>query len=176
MDADNGLSTGGNLEETGEEVLRGWRGVWGFRMDAGRESGRGEAALEEVRGWVFCRRVGWVWARELSQDGCLPCGWGAWQFSPSVVMPVHVRIPTPLRKLTGDEEVIEVQSGTIASALVELQRRFPGIRERLMDEGGEVRRFVNVYVNEEDIRFLQNQETPLKDGDEVSIIPAIAGG
>lgn len=91
-------------------------------------------------------------------------------------MPVHVRIPTPLRKLTGDEELIQVQPGTIATALVELQRRFPGIRERLMDEAGEVRRFVNVYVNEEDIRFLQNQETVLKEGDEVSIIPAIAGG
>ena len=91
-------------------------------------------------------------------------------------MPVNIRIPTPLRKLTNNEEVVEVQAGTIASALVELQSRFPGVQERLLDEKGEVRRFVNVYVNEEDIRFLQQQETRLKDGDDVSIIPAIAGG
>lgn len=91
-------------------------------------------------------------------------------------MPVTVRIPTPLRKLTGDEEVVLVQAGTIASAIAELERRFPGIAERLVDPKGEVRRFVNVYVNEEDIRFRDNNSTPVKDGDEVSIIPAIAGG
>lgn len=91
-------------------------------------------------------------------------------------MAVNVRIPTPLRKLTGDEELVQVQPGTVATAFAEMQRLFPGIQERLMDEGGQVRRFVNVYVNEEDIRFLQNQDTALKDGDEVSIIPAIAGG
>lgn len=91
-------------------------------------------------------------------------------------MPVNVRIPTPLRKLTNDEELVEVQPGTIGSAITELQTKFPGIEARLVGEDGEVRRFVNVYVNEEDIRFLQNRETPLKDGDEISIIPAIAGG
>jgi molybdopterin synthase sulfur carrier subunit len=91
-------------------------------------------------------------------------------------MPKNVRIPTPLRKLTNNEEVVEVTSATIGEAILELQTRYPGIKERLMDDNGEVRRFVNVYVNEEDIRFLQNQNTPLKDGDEVSIIPAIAGG
>lgn len=91
-------------------------------------------------------------------------------------MPVNVRIPTPLRKLTNDEELVEVQPGTVGSAITELQTKFPGIEERLVGEDGEVRRFVNVYVNEEDIRFLQNRETPLKDGDEISIIPAIAGG
>jgi molybdopterin synthase sulfur carrier subunit len=91
-------------------------------------------------------------------------------------MPVNVRIPTPLRKLTNDEELVEVQPGTIGGAIAELQEKFPGIQERLVGEDGEVRRFVNVYVNEEDIRFLQNRETPLKDGDEISIIPAIAGG
>ena len=91
-------------------------------------------------------------------------------------MPVKVRIPTPLRKLTNNEEVIEVDSKTIGEAITELQSRYPGIQERLIDENGAVRRFVNVYVNEEDIRFLENQETPLNDGDEVSIIPAIAGG
>lgn len=91
-------------------------------------------------------------------------------------MPTKVRIPTPLRKLTNNEEVVEVSAGTIGEAIAELQSRYPGIQERLVDEKGEVRRFVNVYVNEEDIRFLENQKTPLKDGDEISIIPAIAGG
>ena len=91
-------------------------------------------------------------------------------------MPAQIRIPTPLRKLTNDEEVVEVSAGTIGDAISELQTRYPGIKERLIDETGAVRRFVNVYVNEEDIRFLQNQQTKLKDGDEISIIPAIAGG
>jgi molybdopterin synthase sulfur carrier subunit len=91
-------------------------------------------------------------------------------------MPKHVRIPTPLRKLTNSEELVEVNAGTVGEVIAELQSRFPGIQERLVDEKGEVRRFVNVYVNEEDIRFLNNQNTPLKDGDEISIIPAIAGG
>jgi molybdopterin synthase sulfur carrier subunit len=91
-------------------------------------------------------------------------------------MPVNIRIPTPLRKLTSEQELVQVDAKTISEAIAELQSRFPGISERLVDEKGEVRRFVNVYVNEEDIRFLQNQNTPLKDGDEVSIIPAIAGG
>ena len=91
-------------------------------------------------------------------------------------MSVKVRIPTPLRKLTNNEEIVEVEARTIRDAIAELQSRYPGIKERLLDDDGSVRRFVNVYVNEEDIRFLQNQETPIKDGDEVSIIPAIAGG
>src|SRR5215470_15539093 len=91
-------------------------------------------------------------------------------------MTKKVRIPTPLRKLTNNEEVVEVKAATIGEAIGELQSRYPGIKERLVDEKGEVRRFVLVYVNEEDIRFLQNQQTPLKDGDEISIIPAIAGG
>jgi sulfur-carrier protein len=93
-----------------------------------------------------------------------------------IPMSAKVRIPTPLRKLTNNEEVVEVSAGTIGGAITELQTRFPGIKERLVDENGAVRRFVNVYVNEEDIRFLQNQETPIKAGDEISIIPAIAGG
>ena len=91
-------------------------------------------------------------------------------------MPKKVRIPTPLRKLTNNEELVEVNAATIGGAIAELQARFPGIKERLVDETGGIRRFVNVYVNEEDIHFLQNQETALKEGDEVSIIPAIAGG
>jgi len=81
-----------------------------------------------------------------------------------------------LRKLTHDEEIVHVSASTVGGAIAELQSRYPGIKERLTDEAGSVRRFVNVYVNEEDIRFLQNQETVLKDGDEISIIPAIAGG
>ena len=91
-------------------------------------------------------------------------------------MSAKVRIPTPLRKLTNDEEIVEVNAATVAEAITELQTRFPGIKERLLDETGAVRRFVNVYVNEEDIRFLQNQDTKIKSGDEISIIPAIAGG
>jgi molybdopterin synthase sulfur carrier subunit len=78
--------------------------------------------------------------------------------------------------LTNNEEVVEITAGTVSEAIGELQTRYPGIKERLVDETGAVRRFVNVYVNEEDIRFLQNQQTALKDGDEISIIPAIAGG
>ena len=91
-------------------------------------------------------------------------------------MASKVRIPTPLRKLTDDQESIEIESNTIGGAIEELEGKFPGIKERLVDEEGEIRRFVNVYVNEEDIRFLENQDTPLKDGDDISIIPAIAGG
>ena len=91
-------------------------------------------------------------------------------------MAATVRIPTPLRKLTNEQESVEVKSATIGAAVEELEGKFPGIKERLVDEEGEIRRFVNVYVNEEDIRFLENQDTPLKEGDDVSIIPAIAGG
>ena len=91
-------------------------------------------------------------------------------------MAVKVRIPTPLRKLTNDAELVEVNAKTISDAITELQGLYPGIKDRLVDESGAVRRFVNVYVNEEDIRFLQNLDTPLKDSDEVSIVPAIAGG
>jgi molybdopterin synthase sulfur carrier subunit len=91
-------------------------------------------------------------------------------------MPIKVRIPTPLRKLTNEEELVQIEAETVGDAIAQLQSRFPGIQERLVDETGAVRRFVNVYVNEEDIRFLKNQQTVLKDGDEISIIPAIAGG
>ena len=91
-------------------------------------------------------------------------------------MPTQVRIPPPLRKLTNDEEVVETTADNVGAAIADLETRYPGIKERLLDDDGEVRRFVNVYVNEEDIRFLDNQATALKDGDELSIIPAIAGG
>ena len=91
-------------------------------------------------------------------------------------MAKKVRIPTPLRKLTNNEELVEINATTIGEAVAQLQARYPGIKERLVDDNGEIRRFVNVYVNEEDIRFLKNLQTPIKDGDEISIIPAIAGG
>jgi molybdopterin synthase sulfur carrier subunit len=91
-------------------------------------------------------------------------------------MSKKVRIPTPLRKLTNNEELVEVSGSTVGEIITELQTRYPGFQERLLDENGQIRRFVNIYVNEEDVRFLENQKTVLKEGDEVSIIPAIAGG
>lgn len=91
-------------------------------------------------------------------------------------MPVNVRIPTPLRKLTQDKDVVQVQAQTVAGIIEELNRQFPGLRERLCDERGELRRFVNIYLNDQDIRFAQGKDTPVKDGDELAIIPAIAGG
>lgn len=91
-------------------------------------------------------------------------------------MPINVLIPTPLRKLTGRQETVQVVSTSIGDMIAELEGRYPGMRERLLDDSREVRRFILVYVNDEDIRFLQGQKTSLKDGDTVSIIPAIAGG
>ncbi|NKB24160.1 MAG: MoaD family protein [Kiritimatiellae bacterium] len=91
-------------------------------------------------------------------------------------MPITVRIPTPLRSLTNDQEIVETEGQTVQEAIQNLQNQFPGIQERVCDDHGELRRFVNLYVNDEDIRFQQGKETPLKDGDELSIIPAIAGG
>ncbi len=91
-------------------------------------------------------------------------------------MAVKVRIPTPLQKLTGDKGEVEIQANDIKNLLESLEKNFPGIKNRICDDGGKIRRFVNVYLNEEDIRFLKQEETPLKDGDEVSIVPAIAGG
>lgn len=91
-------------------------------------------------------------------------------------MPINVRIPTPLRKLTQDKDVVQVQAQTVAGIIEELNRQFPGLRERLCDERGELRRFVNIYLNDQDIRFAQGKDTPVKDGDELAIIPAIAGG
>ncbi|HEX2571058.1 MAG TPA: ubiquitin-like small modifier protein 1 [Polyangia bacterium] len=87
-----------------------------------------------------------------------------------------VRIPTPLRKFTQGKEEVLAQGATIGELLADLERQFPGIKERICDDSGAVRRFVNVFANDEDIRFLKNLETPVKDKDEVSIVPAIAGG
>ena len=91
-------------------------------------------------------------------------------------MPVLVRIPTPLRTITKGTAEIQAKGDTVDSLVADLERQFPGLKERLLDESGELRRFINIYVNQEDIRFLQAQKTTLKDGDEVSIVPAIAGG
>ena len=87
-----------------------------------------------------------------------------------------VRIPTPLRKLTGGAEEVSVTSKNVGELIGDLERKFPGIKERICDDTGAVRRFVNIFVKDEDIRFLQNLDTPLGDKDEVSIVPAIAGG
>jgi len=91
-------------------------------------------------------------------------------------MPVKVLIPTPLRNLTKNAADVTVEAATIADMLKSLEAAHPGIKERLCDDAGKLRRFVNVYLNEEDIRFMQAEATALKDGDEVSIVPAIAGG
>ena len=91
-------------------------------------------------------------------------------------MAVKVRIPAPLRRLTANQAVVEVEASTLAQCLEGLEGQFPGMKERLMDQEGQVQQFVNIYVTGEDIRFLQELDTPLKAGDEVSIVPAIAGG
>lgn len=91
-------------------------------------------------------------------------------------MKVKVRIPTPLRRLTKGKEVVDVESATINDAIQSLEKDYPGIKARLCDERGELHRFVNIYVNGEDVRFLQGVKTSLKQGDEVSIVPAVAGG
>ncbi len=89
---------------------------------------------------------------------------------------IKVRIPTPLRPLTKGQGEVAAQAQSIAEMIETLNTSHPGIKDRLCDDTGELRRFVNIYVNEEDIRFLKGKETSLKDGDEVSIVPAIAGG
>jgi len=91
-------------------------------------------------------------------------------------MAVNVRIPTPLRKLTKDKDMVQAAGATIQDIIESLEQQYPGLKERLCDERGELRRFVNVYLNDEDIRFAQGKSTPVKDGDEISVIPAIAGG
>jgi sulfur-carrier protein len=89
---------------------------------------------------------------------------------------IKVRIPTPLRPLTKGLGEVDAQATNITEMIDTLNTAHPGIKDRLCDDSGELRRFVNIYVNEEDIRFLKGKETSLKDGDEVSIVPAIAGG
>ena len=91
-------------------------------------------------------------------------------------MGVKVHIPSPLRRLTDNQAEVEIEAGTVAALVENLEKAHPGIREKLLDESGEIRRYVNIYVNEEDIRFLDGAQTALKDRDVVSIVPAIAGG
>lgn len=90
-------------------------------------------------------------------------------------MPVNVKVPTPLQVLTNGEADVKADARNISELLDALDQAYPGMKERLSD-GGRVRRFINIYVNDEDIRFLNKEETALKDGDNVSIVPAIAGG
>lgn len=89
---------------------------------------------------------------------------------------VKVRIPAPLQKLTQNKQEVEASAANIKELISDLEKQFPGIKARLLDENGKIRRFINFYVNDEDIRFLKQDETPLSEGNEVSIIPAIAGG
>lgn len=91
-------------------------------------------------------------------------------------MAIKIRIPTPLQKLTQNKGEVEADGKTVSELIGDLERRYPGIKERICDENGKVRRFVNLYLNDEDIRFLSQEETAVKDGDEISVVPAIAGG
>jgi len=91
-------------------------------------------------------------------------------------MAIKVRIPTPLQRLTNGQGEVSLEVDTVGKALEALESNFPGIRKRLCEEDGSLRRFVNIFVNEEDVRFLQGLDTALSDGDELSIVPAIAGG
>ncbi|MFH1347504.1 MAG: MoaD/ThiS family protein [Candidatus Margulisiibacteriota bacterium] len=91
-------------------------------------------------------------------------------------MSIKVRIPQPLQKLTQGKELVEASASDVKSLIDDLEKSFPGIKDRICDESGKVRRFINIYVNDEDVRFLKGEATALKEGDEVSVIPAIAGG
>ncbi len=91
-------------------------------------------------------------------------------------MAVTVRIPTPLQGLTKNQGEVEAKGNTVQELVDDLERQYPGIKERICDEAGVIRRFVNIYLNDEDIRFLEGDATSVKEGDDVSIIPAIAGG
>ena len=91
-------------------------------------------------------------------------------------MTAHVRIPTILRTYTGGESEVTAEGGTLAEVLDDLEASFAGIKGRILDDNGELRRFVNVYVGNDDVRFLDNLETPTPDGTQISVIPAVAGG
>ena len=91
-------------------------------------------------------------------------------------MALNVRVPQPLRNLTGGASTVQSSGGTLADCVSALDTSYPGMRDRLLDEGGEIRRFVNIFVIGDDVRFLSGLKTELKDGDEVSIVPAVAGG
>jgi len=91
-------------------------------------------------------------------------------------MAINVHIPTPLRRMTNNQAEVEVNASTIGELVENMEQAYSGIKEKLMDEEGEIRRYVNIYVNDEDIRFLDGIDTALSDGDSISIVPAIAGG
>jgi len=91
-------------------------------------------------------------------------------------MAIKVRIPTPLMKLTDNQSEVSAEGETISEIINNLESQFNGIKDRICEENGAPRRFINIYINEEDIRFLEGEKTTVKDGDEISIIPAIAGG
>ena len=91
-------------------------------------------------------------------------------------MSITVRIPTPLRTLTKGSEEVTAAGATVGDVVEDLERQYPGVKSRLCDDKGEVRRFVNIFLADEDIRFLQGLKTPVKEGDQISIVPAIAGG
>ena len=91
-------------------------------------------------------------------------------------MAINVRIPQPLRNLTGNLSTVQSGGVDLLDCIKQLEKEYPGIKDRIMDETGQLRRFVNVYVNGDDVRFMDGLSTALKDGDEVSIVPAVAGG
>ncbi len=91
-------------------------------------------------------------------------------------MSISIRIPAPLRSLTGNAQTVDGNGTCVSDCIDDLESRFPGVKERICDETSELRRFINIYVNGEDIRFLSGLQTPVKDGDELSIVPAVAGG
>lgn len=91
-------------------------------------------------------------------------------------MSVEVRIPTPLRRVTNGDDKASVEGDTLSGVIDSLESQYPGIKERLCDETGDLRHFVNIYINGEDVRFLQGLDTSTKTGDEISIVPAVAGG
>ena len=91
-------------------------------------------------------------------------------------MAVTVRVPGPLRRLTGGQPEVHVEGGTVSEALHSLEQHYPGFNDRLYDGNGQLRQFINIYLNDADIRFGQGLETPLKENDDLSIVPAVAGG
>ena len=91
-------------------------------------------------------------------------------------MAIKVKIPTPLRNLTNDQDLVEIEASSIREVIDVLESNFPGVKERICEEDGSIRRFVNIYVNGEDVRFLSELDTLVSENDEISIVPAVAGG
>ena len=89
---------------------------------------------------------------------------------------VTLFVPTPIRRLTGGKSKVQVQATTVSELITHAEKEYPGFRDRVIDADGHIKRFINIFVNGADIRTLQGQQTPVKDGDEVSVVPAMAGG